>query len=295
MDLSGKTAVITGAASGIGFALAEKFAASGMQVVLSDVQKDALQRAAEALTERGAIVKPIITDVMSIESVMSLERAAVSRFGPIHVLCNNAGVASATSQLGVPVWEQPIKDWDWVLGVNFYGVLHGLRAFVPGMLTHGESGHILNTASLAGLLAGGGSYNASKHTLISLSETLYFDLKNANANIRASVLCPSLVRTEFFSAERNRPTTLQSDIAAPAEPEGMADLLAILQANATGPEEIAAAAVEGMKNNDFYILPNPAWDQFVRERVEHVLARKQPAVAWDMTELAERYMRGEKL
>lgn len=294
-SLAGKTAVVTGAGSGIGAALAGALTDEGMRVVLADIEQKALESVVDALHERGAQVTGVVTDVMSEASVRDLAIAATQAFGPIHLLCNNAGVASSSGQFGMPIWEQPIEDWTWVMGVNFYGVLHGLRAFVPGMIAHGEPAHVVNTGSLAGLLAGGGIYGASKHTVLSLTETLHTDLRAVDSNVRASLLCPSLVRTEFFAAERNRPEDLQVAFDMPEGQEGAMALVEGLLSHAASPEEVASALIEGVLREDFYILPNPAWDRFVEDRVRQIIARKSPATAWDMNELAERYARGEKL
>ncbi|MEM6484145.1 MAG: SDR family NAD(P)-dependent oxidoreductase [Pseudomonadota bacterium] len=294
-SLAGKTAVVTGAGSGIGAALAGALTNEGMRVVLADIEQKALESVVDALRERGAQVTGVVTDVMSEASVRDLAIAATETFGPIHLLCNNAGVASSSGQFGMPIWEQPIEDWTWVMGVNFYGVLHGLRAFVPGMIAHGEPAHIVNTGSLAGLLAGGGIYGASKHTVLSLTETLHTDLRAVDSNVRASLLCPSLVRTEFFAAERNRPEDLQVAFDMAERQEGAMALVEGLLSHAASPEEVASALTEGVLRGDFYILPNPAWDGFVEDRVRQIIARKSPATAWDMNELAERYARGEKL
>ncbi|MEM1190082.1 MAG: SDR family NAD(P)-dependent oxidoreductase [Pseudomonadota bacterium] len=294
-SLAGKTAVVTGAGSGIGAALAAALTNEGMRVVLADIEQKALDSVVASLSNRGAQVLGVVTDVMSERSLNDLAITAMESFGPVHLLCNNAGVASSSGQFGMPIWEQPIEDWTWVLGVNFYGVLHGLRAFVPGMIAHGEAAHIVNTGSLAGLLAGGGIYGASKHTVLSLTETLHADLCAANASVKASLLCPSLVRTDFFAAERNRPEDLQVSFEMPEGQEGALALVEVLLSNAASPDEIALSVVEGVKREDFYILPNPAWDGFVEDRVRQILARRAPATTWDMAELAERYARGEKL
>lgn len=174
-DFAGKTAVVTGAASGIGLALAERFAAARMRVVLADIEEDALSRAVEQLEARQAEVIGVPVNTMVRESVFELAERAIDAFGKVHVLCNNAGVASASS-VSAAIWEQSRSEWDWVLGVNFNGVLYGLEAFVPHMLEHGESGHIVNTASLAALMPGGGTYGVSKHGVLVLTETLYNDL-----------------------------------------------------------------------------------------------------------------------
>ncbi len=206
-QFEGKTAVVTGAASGIGRALAERFAQARMQVVLADIEKDALDRAVQELEQRQHRVIGVVANTMIRESVDALAKRAIEEFGKVHVVCNNAGIAAMASGMK-PIWEVSDKDWQWVMGVNFWGVLYGLQAFVPHMLAHGEEGHIVNTASLAGLMPGGGTYGVSKHGVLSLTETLQQNLTMQGAKIGASVLCPGFVNTNIFDAERNRPKDL---------------------------------------------------------------------------------------
>jgi NAD(P)-dependent dehydrogenase (short-subunit alcohol dehydrogenase family) len=288
----GKTAVVTGAASGIGFALAERFAAARMQVVLADIQQDALERAVQRLEEHQATVIGVVTNTMLEASVRDLAERAIAEFGKVHVLCNNAGVASNRRALGTGIWEVPAADWDWVMGVNFNGVLYGLQAFVPHMLAHGEPGHIVNTASLAGLMPGGGTYGVSKHGVLSLTETLYNDLKARNAAIGASVLCPGFVKTNIFDAERNRPAEL--DVAATeARNDAMSEMGRAMLAQGKEPAEVAEIVLEAIRQNALYVLPHPAWDDFVRGRIEAVLARRGP-VAMDPQEMTRRRAAGEQ-
>lgn len=285
-EFAGKTAVITGGASGIGFGMAERFAQERMNVVLADIEEKALETAVQRLEERQGQVHGVVTDTMRKASIETLLAEAVERFGNVHVLCNNAGVAAGNAK---PVWEVSDADWQWVMGVNFWGVLYGVQAFVPHMLSHGEPSHIVNTASLAGLLPGGGAYGVSKHGVLALSEGLYRDLRTADANIGVSVLCPGFVDTNISNAERNRP----EGFAAGAEPnrEGIAAMQAML---ATGkqPSEVADIVFDSIVREAFYILPHPAWDDFVRRRVERILERTIP-VAIDPAEMAARRERGE--
>jgi NAD(P)-dependent dehydrogenase (short-subunit alcohol dehydrogenase family) len=289
-SFEGKTAVVTGAASGIGLALAERFAAARMQVVLADIQQDALDRAVRSLEERQHRVIGVITNTMLQESVNALAERAIAEFGKVHVLCNNAGVASANPPT-TAVWEIPDKDWQWVMGVNFWGVLFGLQAFVPHMLSHGEEGHIVNTASLAGLMPGGGPYGVSKHGVLVLSEGLHRDLKLRNAKIGASVLCPGFVNTQIFDAERNRPAELAT--GTDASPQ-MHEMAKAMLAQGKQPAEIAEVVFTSIEQQRFYILPHPSWDGVVRSRVEHVLARGAP-LTMDIDDLARRRAAGEQL
>ncbi len=230
-DFDGKTAVVTGAASGIGRELAGRFARAGMQVVLADIEEEPLKRAVRELEQDGHRALGVVTDTMRRESVEALAERAQGEFGKVHVLCNNAGVASrGDSGRGRPVWEVPSADWQWVLGVNFWGVLYGLQVFVPRMLEHGEEGHVVNTASLAALMPGGGAYAAATAML----------------------------------------------------------------ARGKQPAEIADIVFEAIRADHFYILPHPAWDDVVRGRVEHVLAREAP-LTLDFGQMMRRRDDGEAL
>ncbi len=292
-EFEGKTAVITGGASGIGRALADRFAAARMNVVIADIEDDALNKAVAELEERQVRTLGVITNTMRKDSVATLAERAIAEFGKVHVLCNNAGVASTLSG-GKAVWELPDADWDWVMGVNFYGVLYGLQVFVPHMLEHGEDSHIVNTASLAGVLPGGGPYGVSKHGVLSLTEGLQSDLTARNANIHASVLCPGFVRTHIFDAERNRPQELGIDAAADDAASQM--LSAVVEGmlnKGKAPAEIADTVFEAISENRFYILPHPAWDDIVRNRLEQILARG-PVASTDMEELLKRREAGEQ-
>ena len=283
----GRTAVVTGAASGIGFALAERFAQARMNVVLADIEKNALDRAVKSLEERQHRVVGVVVNTMLKESVHDLARRAIDAFGKVHVLCNNAGVA-AGSEAGKAVWELPDTDWEWVMGVNFYGVLYGLQAFVPHMLAHGEPGHVVNTASLAGLLPGGGPYSVSKHGVVALSEGLHRDLKLRNAAIRASVLCPGLVNTQIYDAERNRPGRTG---ASGADSPGAQQMKAMLSGGKQ-PAEVAQIVFDAIEAERFYVLPHPAWDGYLRSTFDAVLARGAP-FSIDFEDMARRRAAGE--
>ena len=208
-DFGNGTAVVTGAASGMGFAFAERFAAEGMNVVLADIETDALKAAVARLEQQERNVLGVEVNTMRRESMEHLRDQAIDQFGAVHVLCNNAGVTSRSDGgLGggagaVPVWEVEDSVWNWVMGVNFWGVLYGLQVFVPHMIGHGETGHIVNTASLAGLIPGGLAYNGSaysvsKHGVLTLTEGLWHQLRAAESNISASVLCPAFVNDQLY-------------------------------------------------------------------------------------------------
>lgn len=200
---AGKVAVVTGAASGIGFALAERLARAGLDVVLADIEEAALQAAEQKIADLGVKTLAVPTDVSDEANLQALAAAAVDRFGAVHVLCNNAGVESDADP-----WFGPISAWQWVLGVNLWGVIHGIRAFLPLMATQPE-GHIVNTASIAGLYPGfAPSYDASKHAVVAISESLYRSMKAVGLPVGVSVLCPGWVRTSIMDAARNWPARL---------------------------------------------------------------------------------------
>jgi NAD(P)-dependent dehydrogenase (short-subunit alcohol dehydrogenase family) len=289
-QFEGKTAVVTGAASGIGRALAERFAQARMQVVLADIEKDALDRAVQELEQRQHRVIGVVANTMVRESVEALAKRAVDEFGKVHIVCNNAGIAAMASGIK-PIWEVSDRDWQWVMGVNFYGVLYGIQAFVPGMLAHGEEGHIVNTASLAGVMPGGGTYGVSKHGVLSLTETLHQNFTMMGAKIGASVLCPGFVNTNIFDAERNRPKDLA---AAPAAAiPGMAEVARNMLAAGKQPADVAEIVFKSIQENRFYILPHPAWDPIVRARVDAILARGAP-MSIDMEDMMKRRAAGEQ-
>ena len=289
-QFEGKTAVVTGAASGIGRALADRFAQARMQVVLADIEKDALDRAVMELEQRQHRVIGVVANTMIRESVEALEKKAIAEFGKVHILCNNAGVASTIGGLK-PIWEISERDWQWVMGVNFWGVLYGLQAFVPHMLEHGEEGHIVNTASLAGLMPGGGTYGVSKHGVLSLTETLHRDLTLRGAKIGASVLCPGFVNTNIFDAERNRPKELSSG-GVPVAPEMLAMGKAML-AQGKQPSDVADIVFKSIEEERFYVLPHPAWDGVVQARLDAVLARGAP-MTMDFEDMMKRRAAGEQ-
>ncbi len=289
-QFEGKTAVVTGAASGIGRALAERFAQARMQVVLADIEKDALDRAVQELEQRQHRVIGVVANTMIRESVEALAKRAVDEFGKVHIVCNNAGIAAMAGGIK-PIWEVSDRDWQWVMGVNFYGVLYGIQAFVPGMLAHGEEGHIVNTASLAGVMPGGGTYGVSKHGVLSLTETLHQNFTMMGAKIGASVLCPGFVNTNIFDAERNRPKDLATAPAA-AVP-GMAEVARNMLAAGKQPADVAEIVFKSIQENRFYILPHPAWDPIVRARVDAILARGAP-MSIDMEDMMKRRAAGEQ-
>ena len=270
-EFEGKTAVITGAASGIGKALAEKFAQEKMQVVLADVEEEALEKTVENLRQFQHRVIGIKTDVLVEESIKELFAKSTEEYGNIHILCNNAGIGANSGSKAI--WEIEKHDWDWVMGVNYQGVLQGIQTFLPHMLEHGEDGHVVTTVSLAGLLPGAGTYGVSKHAVMALTEALSRDLIARNANISSSVLCPGFVDTNIDKSERNRPGNFGR--STEVETDAGAEFMSAMLRQGKKPEEIANIVFESIKENIFYILSHPAWDDTLRSHFENILSRKE--------------------
>ena len=270
-EFEGKTAVITGAASGIGKAMAERFAQEKMQVVLADIEEEALERTVENLRQYQHRVIGIKTDVLVEESINELFAKATAEYGNIHILCNNAGIGANSGNKAI--WEIDKQDWDWVMGVNYQGVLQGIQTFLPHMLEHGEEGHVVTTVSMAGLLPGAGTYGVSKHAVMALTEALSRDLITREAKINASVLCPGFVDTNIDKSERNRPSHLGE--AQEVTNEMGAEIMSAMLRQGKKPEEIAEIVFNAIKENIFYILSHPAWDDSLRSHFENILSRKE--------------------
>ena len=271
-----KVAVVTGAASGIGRGLAEACAREGMKVVLADVDEAALAQTERELKDSGADVIAVRTDVSESTEVEALARRTLEAFGAAHLLFNNAGVGAGTT-----VWESTLEDWQWVLGVNLWGVIHGVRTFVPLMLGQGDECHIVNTASMAGLVSGPalGVYKVAKHGVVSLSETLCCELAIMKAKVGVSVLCPGGVNTRIMDSERNRPADLQNASAGESAHPVVAQAEAMLrQLVETGlpPSQVAEAVFEAIRDERFYILTHDDWKMHVRKRMDDILQGRNP-------------------
>ena len=267
MDFKNRTAVITGAASGIGFGLAEAAAERGMSIVLADVEASALKQAEEALASRGARTLAVVTDVSNAASLEALADRAYQEFGEVGLLCNNAGVSVGVTQR---IWELDRADWEWLLGVNLWGLIHGLNAFLPRMMNQTSPSHILNTASAAALIAGPvlGPYKASKHAVLSISETLFHDLRDAGSLIGVSVFCPDVVATRLREADRNRPDHLRVSDAAPPSDAEKSFSSEWQQARGLAPRDAAEIAFKGIEAGRFYLFTNPWALGAARERLE---------------------------
>lgn len=277
-DFKGKVAVLTGAASGFGLECARIGAARGMKLVLVDVQQDALDRAAAELQGAGAEVLARRVDVSDAAQMEALAVAVQQRFGAPHVVFNNAGVGA-----GGLVWENSVADWQWVLGVNLWGVIHGVRVFTPMMLEAARRdpawrGHIVNTASMAGLLTppNMGVYNVSKHAVVALTETLHQDLALVSDQVGASVLCPYFVPTGINSSERNRPQDLPAGQATRSQRIGQAMNDKAVSSGKVTAAQVAVAVFEAMSSGTFYIYSHPQALGNVRERMEAIVGQKNP-------------------
>jgi len=275
ITLTGRGAVVTGAGSGIGRALALAFGAAGMQIVASDVEVTALQETVALARKRGIEAHPIVADVSDAMAIETLAARAYAQLGDIAILCNNAGVGTPP---GRPLWEAPVADWAWMLDVNVMGVVHGIRAFVPRMLAAGSSAHIINTSSMAGLYAPPllGPYPATKHAVVGISEQLARELSAIGAAIGVSVLCPLFVNTKILEAERNRPSTNEGD--GHVMPPELAEQIRASLRNGQSPEEVAAIVVNGVQENCFAILCDDVSRSMARARFDTVIDSK-PLIA----------------
>ncbi len=287
-EFSGRVAVVTGAASGIGRALADRCAAEGMKVVLADVEVEQLERAAAELRGSGAQVLAVRTDVSDAAQVEELAERTARTFGGPHLLFNNAGV----SPPGAHAWEYTLADWRWVLGVNLWGVIHGVRAFVPRMLRSEEEGWVVNTASITGLLSSpfSATYATSKHAIVSLSESLLLDLQTAGARVGVSVLCSAWVQSRISDSARNRPPELQDvDPGRPQGPEAEAIARYERRAVAAGtpPEEIANDVFDGIREERFYMLPHEEWKPLITRRASDIVNAVTPTMGLPPLELLE--------
>ncbi|MFN0305351.1 MAG: SDR family oxidoreductase [Burkholderiales bacterium] len=274
-DFKSRIAVITGGAGGLGRAMAERFGREGMHLMLADIDPAALDRTAGELRDAGLTVATHRTDVSRGEDVEALARATLERYGSVHIVCNNAGVAPVGA-----VWESTTADWTWGMGVNVWGVVHGVRVFTPIMLAQGSDGHIVNTASVAGLIAppGMGVYNVTKHAVVALTESLHHDLMRANAKIRCSVVCPAYFPSGITDSERNRPGELQN-----AEREKTARQLAMeasmkkaVSSGRLSASDVAEQIFLAIRDDRFYVITHRAIRQAIETRMRDILDERTP-------------------
>ena len=273
--LGGKVAVITGGASGIGLCMAEAFGAEGMKLVLGDVEQSALDRAVKALTDKGYETISVRCDVAKFEQVEALARAALDRFGKIHLVCNNAGVS-----ITGPIFEMSLDDWRWVYDVNVWGVIHGIKAFVPILMKQGEEAHVVNTASLASFNGTGdhAPYCSSKAAVLSLSQALYSEMAAYTTQIGVSVVCPGMVKTAINKSWRNRPESdtpwSEREFKDPAFVEGSDSF----QSAGVEPGEIARVTLDAVKENRFYVFNGERWPAYLDRFLTPILTAAEPPV-----------------
>lgn len=272
-ELTGKVAVVTGGASGIGFGLAEAFAAEGMKIVLADIEAAALAEAAGKLRAGGADVLDVVTDVSVEDQMIDLATNTYTHFGTAHIVCNNAGVGGG----GGLMWEIPQAGWDWAFGVNFWGVLNGIRAFVPRLVEQQE-GHIINTASIAGLkaLPFMSPYTATKHAVVGISEALAVELAMTGSPVKVSVLCPGFIRTRLHESERNWPIDLGD--APRVEGSPVADLVRGLIEGGKDPADLAQRVIAAVRADHFFILSDDAHANVPAARGEEARTGAQPGL-----------------
>ena len=270
--LKGKVAAVTGAASGLGRAMALAFAREGMDVALADVDEVNLSSVEDEVLAKGVRAITLKVDVSQAQQVEGFRDQALTRLGGVHVVCNNAGV----SPLGA-VWENSAADWQWILGVNLWGVIHGVHAFTPHLIAQNE-GHIVNTASVAGLISppGSGAYNVTKHAVVALSESLHHDLRERNSAVGVSVLCPAYVPTGIVDSERSRPKDLPASKKSKETLAREAMLRKAVTSGKVSADQVAQAVVAAVKEDRFYILTHPRIKAAIQARMEDILAGRAP-------------------
>jgi NAD(P)-dependent dehydrogenase (short-subunit alcohol dehydrogenase family) len=264
----------------MGLAMAQRFAEAGMNIVLGDIEAEPLAMAEAAIAAKGVHVLPVRTDVAKSDDVQALADKAFGRFGNVNILCNNAGVAGSPGAS----WELSEEDWKWVIDVDLWSVVHGVRSFVPRMIATGEVGHIVNTASIAGLVTGlvGSPYQVAKFGVVALSEQLFFEFGRGGHNIGVSVLCPGLVNTNIYDSGRNRQTEYGEAANAPAqEAQQVRTFIEALRPTMLQPGDIAEMVFEAVRTRSLYIVPagSENLEKALRTRLEKVVERKNPDVA----------------
>jgi len=275
-NFRGRVAVVTGAASGIGLALTERFVTEGMNVVMADIEAGALATQSERLRRDGATVLPIRVDVSQPGDVERLADETYAAFGAAHVVCNNAGVAVIGA-----VHEHTLADWQWVINVNLWGVIHGVRVFLPRMLAGGDEGHFVNTASMAGLTTAPfmSVYDVTKHGVVALSESMYKELTLSGAPIGVSVVCPGLIETNIMRSSRNRPEGLAEEGKAGPMAQAFGQSLSDRLAGGYPPSEVANQVVAGIREGRFYIVPaQPDVKSNIAVRVNDLLELRNPTL-----------------
>ena len=268
-EFAGRTAIVTGAGSGMGKAFARRWGAEGMNVVIGDIQEDALAATVAELEADGVPVLGLRTDVSKLADIEALADAAEARFGQIHLVNNNAGVEG---YLDGPIWEATAKDWDWTLSVNLMSVIYGVRTFVPRILAHGEPGHVVNTCSMTSVIAAGNMYGICKHAILALTEVLAADLQKAGASVGATGLCPGIIATNLFHGSRNRPSALANEDGMTISGATLRDHMHATLSKGMPPSEVADLLVTAVRENKLYLLTDHEWDTRIVARDEAILA-----------------------
>lgn len=275
-DWTNKIAVITGAGSGMGAAMARRFAGEGMKIVVADIDLAAAESTVADVVAAGGEAIAVRADVSSQDEVQAMADRAWDHFGAVHVLVNNAGIVPSGRYR--QIWDFPLEDWRWSFDVNLMGVVHGIRSFIPRMIAEGVDGHVVTTASIAGLISGSGSpvYSAAKHAAVRATEALYASLKDMNSPIGVTLLCPGLVNTNIYRSERNRPDQLRPDQGIAEETPELQAIADSLYRSAISPEAVADMVFDAMQRRQFYLLTSDKYDPQVRERAEAMLERRNP-------------------
>lgn len=285
-ELRGKTAVVTGAGSGIGSGIARCLARAGMNVVVADIQVEAVQAVRREIHGEGGKAAAVVVDVSDPESVAALARAAEDAFGRIHLAVNNAGVAMH----GTPLQDIALEDWNWVIGVNIYGVIHGIRTFVPAIAKHGDGGHIVNTASIGGLQVHPqwhtGAYSMTKYAVVALSEALEREL--AGSGIGVSVLCPGPVRTGLAESAKNRPPRFGGPFVRAQQ-----HFLKEATAEGLSPIEVGERLVAVIREGEFFVLTHSAPRQWIEDRHRRIVEAFDRAARWEAAQAAKPRERGQ--
>ena len=275
-DFKDKVVVITGAANGIGFGIAERCAQLGMKVVLAGINKENLAKAEEQLKSTGTTLLSVQTDVSKREDVEALAQKTLDAFGAVHLLVNNAGVGAGTS-----IWDSSWEDWEWVVGVNLWGVIYGVKVFTPIMLAQDTEAHIVNVASVSGLLPSYpvAPYHVTKHAVVALTENLYYSLAQQKSKIKVSLLCPGWVKTSILKSERNRPLEMQtSPDASPLSPADKVTYQRMKESLEAGMsiQELAEHVFRAIQDEQLYVLTHPEYIPKIQKRVEHIVQQKNP-------------------
>jgi len=274
-EVKGKVAVVTGAASGIGRGMVESFVAAGMKVVLSDIEGPVLAATTKRLRDAGAEVLSIETDVSRADQVETLAAETLRKYGAVHVLCNNAGVGAGVW----PGWTTTLDDWQWVLGVNLMGVVHGVRTFLPIMIEQGTEAHVVNTASVAGLIPGDAlPYSTTKAAVVALSEGIHLDLQRGGFKLKISVLCPGFVNTNIFDSGRNRPPEL-GNISPPRtgpRAEAIREWFREQIEQGMSPRAVGDQVLSAIREERLYVLTHPEWHPHIERRMKSIVSGTNP-------------------